>query len=123
MRATGQGEADAARGNRGAHADPRRLMLGRLPIGARRLLWPLLVAAAVAVLVTGVIVVVQPTGPTPAPAATQALDTPPPASPQPGATSPTTPAATTSPAGATPTPTPTAKPTTGRPVAPAAPRR
>ena len=121
MRATGQGEADAARGNRGVHAEPRRGMLGRLPIGARRLLWPLLVAAVVAVLVTGVIVVVQPTGPTPAPAATQALDAPTSTSPQPGARSATTPAATTSPTGATPTPTPTAKPTTGRPVAPAAP--
>lgn len=121
MRATGQGEADAARGNRGVHAEPRRGPLGRLPTGARRLLWPLLVAAVVAVLVTGVIVVVQPTGPTPAPAATQALDAPPPASPQPGAPSATTPTATTSPAGATPTPTPAVKPTTGRPVAPAGP--
>ncbi|WP_258402475.1 glycosyl hydrolase, partial [Micromonospora saelicesensis] len=121
MRATGQGEVDAASRNRGVHAEPRRGLLARLPIGAQRLLWPLLVAAVVAVLVTGVIVVVQPTGPTPAPAATQALDAPPPTSPQPGAPSATTPAATTSPAVATPTPTPTAKPTTGRPVAPAAP--
>ncbi|MEU1588298.1 glycoside hydrolase family protein [Micromonospora sp. NPDC005710] len=123
MRATGQGEADAARGNRGVHAEPRHGVLGRLPIGVRRLLWPLLVAAAVAVLVTGVIVVVQPNGPTPVPAATQALDVPPSASPQPGAAGATTPTATTSPTGATPTPTstPAAKPTTGRPVAPAAP--
>jgi hypothetical protein len=123
MHVTGQGEADAVRGNRGAHADPRRGLLGGLPIGVRRLLWPLLVAAAVAVLVTGVVVVVQPTGPTPAPAATQALDEPSATGPEPtAATAPaaTTPASTTSPAGATPTPTPAVKPTTGRPVAPAA---
>ncbi len=125
MRATGQGEADTVRGARGVHADPRRGLLGRLPLGVKRLLWPLAVAAVVAVLVTGVIVVVQPTGPTPAPAATQALDAPPPSSLEPGAptTTATTPTATTSPTGVTPTatPTPTVKPTTGRSVTPVVP--
>ncbi|MEU5964188.1 glycoside hydrolase family protein [Micromonospora parva] len=123
MRATGPGEADAARGRRGVHAEPRRGTLGGLPVGARRLLWPLLVAAVVAVLVTGVIVVVQPTGPTPAPAATQALDAPTPTGSQPDATGTSAPTATASPARATPTPppTPAVRPTTGRPVAPAAP--
>ncbi|MET8045690.1 glycoside hydrolase family protein [Micromonospora sp. NPDC005215] len=122
MRATGQGAADTPKGTRGVHAEPRRGLSRRLPSGVRRLRWPLAVAAVVAVLVTGVFVVVQPTGPTPAPAATQALDTPPPTSPAPGAPTANTPAASTSPAGVTMTPTtrPTATPTTGRPAAPAA---
>ncbi|MET7669633.1 glycoside hydrolase family protein [Micromonospora luteifusca] len=123
MHATGQGEADPAKRHRGVHAEPRRGLRGHHPFGARRLLWPLAVAAVVAVLVTGVIVVVQPTGPTPAPAATQAVDALPPTNPQASPPTATTPTATTSPAGVTPTPTttPTVKPTTARPVAPAAP--
>lgn len=124
MRATGPGEADTPKGSRGVHAEPRRLMFRRLPIGLWRLRWPLAVAAVVAVLVTGVIVVLQPTAPTPAPAATQALDTPPTTTPAPVPPAATTPAATASPAGVTPTPTPTTKPTatptTRRPAAPAA---
>ncbi|MEU8421332.1 glycosyl hydrolase [Micromonospora sp. NPDC048835] len=121
MRATDQGAADAARGNRGVHAEPPRGVLGRLPTGARRLLWPLLVAAVVAVLVSGVIVVMQPTGPTPAPAATQALDAPPSTDTEPGTPAATTPGATASPTAVPPSATPAAKPTTRRPVAPAAP--
>ncbi|MGC4750666.1 glycoside hydrolase family protein [Micromonospora sp. DT201] len=122
MRGTGDGRADTPKVTRGAHAEPRRGLRDHLPFGARRLLWPLAVAAVVAVLVTGVIVVVRPTGPVPAPASTQALDALPPTNPKPSPPTATTPAATTSPTGPTPTPTtkPTAKPTTGRPVAPAA---
>ncbi|KAB1946750.1 hypothetical protein F8271_06105 [Micromonospora sp. ALFpr18c] len=119
MRTTGRGATDAAKMSRGAHAEPRRGLRGRLPIGVRRLLWPLAVAAVVAVLVTGVIVVVQPTGPAPAPAATQAADALPPTDPALGTPAATTPAATASPTATTPPPTPAAKPTTGRPVAPA----
>lgn len=124
MRATGQGATDAVKGNRGVHADPRRGLSGRLPTGARRLLWPLAVAAVAVLLVTGVIVVIQPTGPTPAPAAApQSVDEPLGANPASSSATATTPAATPSPTGATPSPTltPTAKPTTGRTVAPAAP--
>ncbi|MEU7800203.1 glycoside hydrolase family protein [Micromonospora arborensis] len=124
MRGTGDGEADAPKGHRGVHAEPRRGLRGHLPLGARRLLWPVTVAAVVAVLVTGVIVVVQPTGPAPAPAAAQAADAQPPTSPEPGpptATAPTATASPTGPTGPTPTTKPTAQPTTGRPVAPAAP--
>ncbi|MEU7591377.1 glycoside hydrolase family protein [Micromonospora sp. NPDC049230] len=113
MRATGPGEADTPNGRRGVHAEPRRLRV-------RRLGWPLAVAVVVAVLVTGLIVVVQPSGSTPVPAATQAADAPPSTSPQADAPTATTPAATTSPAAVTPTTKPTAKPTTRRPVAPAA---
>ncbi|GAB3932412.1 glycoside hydrolase family protein [Micromonospora vulcania] len=78
-------------------------------------------AALLAVLVIGAIVVAQPTGPAPAPAATQAGE------PLPGVTTPTdqpagtpavsTPAATTRAPAATPTP----KPATTRPAAPAGP--
>ncbi|WCN79270.1 glycoside hydrolase family protein [Micromonospora sp. LH3U1] len=121
MRGTGPDGADTAVVTGGAHARRRRGLRGRLPSGATRLLWPLAVAALVAVLVTGVIVVVQPTGPTPAPAATQAVDALTPTGPEPSPPTATTPAATTSPAGVTPTATPTAKPTTGRSVAPAVP--
>ncbi|WFE99867.1 glycosyl hydrolase [Micromonospora sp. WMMD964] len=120
MRATGPGEADAARGGRGVHAEPRRGSPGRLPIGVRRLLWPLAVAAVVAVLVSGVVVVMQPTGPTPAPAATQAVDAPPSTGPEPDSSTGTTPSATASPTAVSPSATPSVKPTTGRPVAPAA---
>ncbi|MEU4471984.1 glycoside hydrolase family protein [Micromonospora sp. NPDC023888] len=124
MRTAGQGGTDAAKGNRGVHAQPGRGLLGRLPIGARRLLWPLAVAAVVVVLVTGVIVVVQPTGPAPAPAAApQAVDELLATGAVSAPATATTPTATPSPtrATATPIPTPTAKPTTGRSVAPAAP--
>ncbi|MFG2050868.1 glycoside hydrolase family protein [Micromonospora sp. NPDC048935] len=122
MRATGPGEADTPTGPRGVHAEPRRLMFRRLPIGVWRLRWPLAVAVVVAVLVTGVLVVVRPTGPTPVPAATRAADAPPSTSPEVGPPTASTPAATTGPTATTPTPqgTPTAKPTARRPVAPAA---
>ncbi|MET8234228.1 glycoside hydrolase family protein [Micromonospora sp. NPDC005298] len=106
MRATNPGEADAARAARGVHAKRRR---------GPRLLWPFTVAVVVAVLVAGVIVVVQPAGPPPAPAATQALD-PPPTRPVSVPPAPTTPAATAGTAAVTPTATPTtAKSTAGRP--------
>ncbi|MET7705006.1 glycoside hydrolase family protein [Micromonospora sp. NPDC005413] len=120
MHETGPGRADTGTVTRGAHADRRGGLRSRIPLGAKRLLWPLAVAAVVVVLVTGVVVAVQPTGPVPAPAATQAVDALAPTSPAPSPPTATTPAATASPAGATPTPTPVAKPTTGRPVAPAA---
>ncbi|MFG1914781.1 glycoside hydrolase family protein [Micromonospora sp. NPDC048898] len=79
-------------------------------------------AVVVAVLVTGVIVVVQPTGPVPVPAATRAVDASPSTSPEASPPTATTPAPTTSPTATTPTPrsTPTATPTARRPVAPAA---
>ncbi|WP_406079484.1 glycoside hydrolase family protein [Micromonospora sp. NBC_00858] len=119
MHGPGQGGADTGAVTRGTHAKRRRGLRGRLPLGATRVLWPISVAAVVAVLVIGVLVVVQPTGSAPAPAATQAVDarasTTPPAS-SPTATSPAAPATPT----AAPT-TPTPKPTTARPAVPAAP--
>ncbi|PWR04803.1 hypothetical protein DKT68_30570, partial [Micromonospora acroterricola] len=69
---------------RGAHAERRRRLRDHLPFGAKRVLWPISVAAVVAVLVTGVIVVARPTGPTPAPAATQAAEALASATPPPG---------------------------------------
>ncbi|MGQ5264509.1 glycoside hydrolase family protein [Micromonospora sp. ZYX-F-536] len=118
MHATGRGGPDTAKATRGAHAERRRGLRGRLPLGARRVLWPVTVAAVAAVLVTGVIVVVQPTGPAAAPAATQAAETPAFITPS------SSPSTATASATTTPTATPTAakpKPTSARPAAPAAP--
>ncbi|MGW3811397.1 sigma-70 family RNA polymerase sigma factor [Micromonospora sp. NPDC005113] len=86
----------------------------RFSFGSKGVLGPISAAAAVAALVIGAIVVAQPTGSTPAPAAAPAVEALPATTPPASAPAATTPA-TTTPSAATPKP----KPTTARPAAPA----
>ncbi|MER7893260.1 sigma-70 family RNA polymerase sigma factor [Micromonospora sp. NPDC094482] len=116
IEATGRAAAGPSGGGAsgGAHAVRPGGLSRLISFGSNPVLGPISVAAAVAVLVVGAIVVAQPTGSTPAPAATQAVGAPPSTTSLASPSTAATPGAPTTP----PAVTPKAKPTTARPAAP-----